>query len=599
MDINKRVRQLRSLMQEYGWDAVVVSGTDPHNSEYLPERWQQRKWISGFTGSYGTVVITDTHAGLWTDTRYFIQARLELEGTEFEIHPLRVPQAVDYPRWLADNMPPGAVVGIDGGCMSFREVQALQEALIPLHGSVDNKNDLLNTLWTDRPALPVTPVFVLENEYSGLDAKDKLEGLRETIGRAGCTHILLNGLDQIAWLFNIRSHDIPYNPVAISYALIGTEEATFFTTPGKINADVKQALNTRGIGTAPYASLAQALQELPKDSVIMADGNTLNYSTFTQLSAHLGLENIRDIPSPVILKKAIKNPIEINGFRKAFLSDGIAMERFFFWLETELEAGKTLTEQDASKKLSWIRSLSENAMGDSFQYISAYGPNAALPHYSHGTKAGSLLEKKGFYLIDSGGQYVSGTTDITRTIPLGPVSQTEREDYTIALKGMVALSTAVFLAGTKGTHLDMLAREPLWKHFRNYGHGTGHGIGHFLCVHEGPQDIRMTWKDQDLLPGMLTSNEPGLYREGSHGVRHENILLCNVLKENEFGQWLGFETMTLCHIDTSPLLPALLDSSEIVWLNAYNRHVFDTLSPFLTFTESAWLKQKTAPLPVP
>ncbi|NLA15380.1 MAG: M24 family metallopeptidase [Bacteroidales bacterium] len=598
-NVTGKIRQLRSLMDEQKWDAVVISGTDPHNSEYLPERWQQRKLISGFTGSYGTVVITKTHAGLWTDTRYFIQAAQELEDTEFTIHPLRVPGAVDYPQWLASEMQEDVVIGIDGSCMPYQEVEKLKKALAPIKGKVKDKTDFLTPLWPDRPPLPMNPVFILEEKYSGKEAHRKIEELRKKVHDAGCTHIVLNALDQIAWLFNIRSHDIPFNPVVISYALIGMEEATLFITPGKIGEKVEQSLAKQGIVTSPYGSLTNALQELPQEARVMTDGNTLSYSIFNQLVIHPGKENIHDFPSPVILEKAIKNQVEINGFRKAFLSDGVAMERFLFWLEKELEAGSLLTEKSVSKKLSWIRALSEEAMGDSFQSISAYGSNAALPHYNHGAEEGSLLEKKGLYLIDSGGQYLSGTTDITRTVPLGPLSPLEREDYTIALKGMMALSTAVFLSGTKGTHLDMLAREPLWKYYRNYGHGTGHGVGHFLCVHEGPQDIRMTWRDQDILPGMLTSNEPGLYREGSHGVRHENILLCQVLKENEFGEWLGFETMTLCHIDTSPLLIELLEDWEIKWLNNYNSHVFNTLSPLLTYEESLWLTQKTAPLPVP
>ena len=597
--IVSRIQALRSHMQKRNWDAVIVSGTDPHNSEYLPARWQQRKWISGFTGSYGTVVVTQTHAGLWTDTRYFIQARIELEGTGIELHPLRVPDAVDYPQWLRSHLSKDAVVAIEGGCMSYRETEALKKALAPIQGRVEASEDFLNTIWKDRPDLPMNPVYLLSEKYSGRSAKEKIAWLRETIHQTNCSHILLNGLDQIAWLFNIRSHDVPFNPVAISYALVSMDEAVFFITPGKTTERVVKQLQEQGVVLAPYASLPHVLQNLVRDSIVMTDGNTLSYTTFTQLTQHLGPDNVQDIPSPVILEKAIKNAVEIDGFKKAFLQDGIAMERFLYWLEKEIEAGNTPTEQEVSKKLSGIRALAEEAMGDSFQYISAYGPNAALPHYSHGAESGSKLEKKGLYLIDSGGQYLTGTTDITRTIPLGSLTHQEKEDYTVALKGMISLSTAVFLPGTKGTHLDMLAREPLWKFFRNYGHGTGHGIGHFLCVHEGPQDIRMTWRDQDIVPGMVTSNEPGIYREASHGVRHENILLCKTIKENEFGQWLGFETLTLCHIDTSAVLTELLERWEAEWLNTYNNRVFNTLSPFLTYDESVWLKQKTAPVSVP
>jgi Xaa-Pro aminopeptidase len=593
MNISEKVQALRMLMQEAGWDAAVISGTDPHGSEYLPERWQQRKWISGFTGSYGTVVITRDHAGLWTDTRYFIQSRRELEGTEFELHPLRIPDAVDYPEWLATKLRSGAVVGIDGECMTYRDAARLKKTLQGLNATLDNRPSFLNAIWKDRPGLPMNPVFILEEKYSGQATCEKLEHLRQQIKEEACTHILLNSLDQIAWLFNLRCHDIPFNPVAVSYALVDEKNATFFVTPGKVSENVNHVLREQGVSVMPYDSFPVVLQSLPPHTLIMADGNTLNYSTFQTLLTNC---SVQDVQSPVILDKAIKNAVETEGFRKAYLNDGIALERFFFWLERSLEKDVVLTETDAAKKLSWMRTLADGAMGDSFQYISAYGPNASLPHYAPNPETALTLEKKGLYLIDSGGHYLYGTTDITRTVPLGPLTQAERKDYTLALKGMIALSRAVFLKGTKGTHLDMLVRDPLWRHRINYGHGTGHGTGHFLCVHEGPQDIRMTWRDQDILPGMVTSNEPGIYREGSHGVRHENVLLCKLFEENEFGVWLGFETLTLCHIDTSPLLISLMEPSEVEWLNAYNRSVYSKLAPYLTYDESVWLEKKTAPV---
>ncbi|HHV02936.1 MAG: aminopeptidase P family N-terminal domain-containing protein [Bacteroidales bacterium] len=593
MNISDKIQALRLLMQEAGWDAAVISGTDPHGSEYLPERWQQRKWISGFTGSFGTVVITLTHAGLWTDTRYFIQSRRELEGTEFELHPLRVPNAVNYPEWLAANLTPGAVVGFDGECVTYREAEHLKQALKALNATIDNRPSFLDAIWNDRPELPLNSVFILEKKYSGKDTREKLERLRRQIEEQSCTHMLLSSLDQIAWLFNIRCHDIPYNPVAISYALVDEKNATLFITPGKISDNVNKILHAQGVSVMPYDSIPGVLQSLPAQTKIMADGDTLNYSAFQNLLINC---TVYDVQSPVILDKAIKNSVETEGFRKAFLYDGLAMERFFFWLERTLENDVPLTEIDAGKKLSWMRTLSQDAMGDSFGYISAYGANAALPHYNAVVGACSRLEKKGLYLIDSGSHYLYGTTDITRTVPLGPLSLLEKEDYTIALKGMIALSRAVFLKGTTGTHLDMLAKDPLWRHRRNYGHGTGHGIGHYLCVHEGPQDIRMNWKDQAILPGMVTSNEPGIYREGSHGVRHENILLCRELDINESGTWLGFETLTVCHIETSPVITSLMDRSEIEWLNDYNQSVYSKLAPFLTYEESSWLKNKTAPL---
>lgn len=596
MNISEKIAALRRLMKQQGWDAAVISGTDPHGSEYLPERWQQRKWISGFTGSFGTVVVTHTHAGLWTDTRYFIQARKELEGTEFELHPLRVPDAVDYPQWLAASLPAGSVTCIDGECMTYRQVQLLHQSVKVNSGSIVNRPSFLDEIGRDKSPLPLSPVYVLEPKYSGRETEDKIQWLRRELSTMGCSHILLSGLDQIAWLFNIRSHDILYNPVAIAYALVDSRYATLFITETKVGEGVKKTLRAQGVDIAPYESLTALLKGLSPDSVFMADGDTLNHSLFQFLLSRFSAAGVKDTPSPVILAKALKNPVETEGFRKAFLNDGLAMERFLFWLEKTLEQDIPLTEKDAADKLSWMRTLSPDAMGDSFQYIPAYGPNAALPHYSAAAASYTRLEKKGLFLIDSGGHYLYGTTDITRTIPLGPLTPLEKEDYTVALKGMIALSRAVFLKGTRGTHLDMLAKDPLWRYRRNYGHGTGHGIGHFLCVHEGPQDIRMTWKDQELLPGMVTSNEPGIYREGSHGVRHENILLCKELEENEFGRWLGFETLTLCHIDTSAIVVSLLERGEIEWLNRYNKSVYEKMVPYLTYEESRWLQQKTAAL---
>ncbi len=407
MNISDKIQALRLLMQEAGWDAAVISGTDPHGSEYLPERWQQRKWISGFTGSFGTVVITLTHAGLWTDTRYFIQSRRELEGTEFELHPLRVPNAVNYPEWLAANLTPGAVVGFDGECVTYREAEHLKQALKALNATIDNRPSFLDAIWNDRPELPLNSVFILEKKYSGKDTREKLERLRRQIEEQSCTHMLLSSLDQIAWLFNIRCHDIPYNPVAISYALVDEKNATLFITPGKISDNVNKILHAQGVSVMPYDSIPGVLQSLPAQTKIMADGDTLNYSAFQNLLINC---TVYDVQSPVILDKAIKNSVETEGFRKAFLYDGLAMERFFFWLERTLENDVPLTEIDAGKKLSWMRTLSQDAMGDSFGYISAYGANAALPHYNAVVGACSRLEKKGLYLIDSGSHYLYGTT---------------------------------------------------------------------------------------------------------------------------------------------------------------------------------------------
>ncbi len=597
MNIPERIEALRRLMTLHHWDAAVISGTDPHAGEYLPERWQQRRWISGFTGSYGTVVVTPTQAGLWTDTRYFIQAAKELEGNGIELHKLRVPGAVDYPAWLAGILPQNGVVGIDGLCFSVAATRDLAVALAPVQGRIENLPDFLDAIWTDRPGVPLNPLFLLDVNYSGRSAADKLARLREQMASEHCTHFILNSLDQIAWLFNLRCQDVSYNPVAISYALVDSQKAVLYILPQKVGHTVRQLLEAEGITTAPYDRLLADLSQIPADSRVWMDGSCMNFAVYNTLKAHCG-EGLVDKTSPVLLDKALKNPVEIEGFRLAYLKDGIALTRFFRWLEHTVRADIEVTEWDAAAKLSALRAQADEAMGDSFHYISAWGPNAALPHYFPTQTQCCCLEKKGLYLIDSGGQYLHGTTDITRTIPLGPLTELEREDYTLVLKGMIALSTAVFLKGTHGTNLDILPRLPLWKAGRNYGHGTGHGIGHYLCVHEGPQDIRLAWRDQPVLPGMVTSNEPGMYREGLHGVRHENVVLCVEANpaSNEFGDWLQFETLTLCYIDTTPLLKELMTAEETDWLNRYNRHVYDTLCPYLEPEEKEWLESKTLPL---
>lgn len=589
MTIHEKLSALRDIMEREGLDAYIVSGTDPHNSEYLPEAWQQRRWISGFTGSFGTVVITREQAGLWTDTRYFIQAAQELAGTGIEMHRLRVPDAVDYPEWLAACLPEKARVGIDSFCMSVSEVERLKGCLSPKNISVAEKTDLLGEIWLDRPSLPENPVFLLDTQYAGIEAAEKIAGIRRSLEENHADYMVFSALDEIAWLYNIRCHDVSYNPVAISYAVVGKEKAWLFVKPVKIPSAVARVLEQNGIEIRDYHHLFLFIEELPKDSRFCADTATLNYAVYNKLSAQ---GRVIAQTSPVVLQKAVKNAVEIEGFKKACIQDGVAMVRFFCWLENSL-GKQPVSETAAADRLSAFRAESPDYISDSFHTISAYGPNAALPHYSAVPGKDTLLEPKGLYLVDSGGQYWFGTTDITRTVPLGPLTELEKEDYTLVLKGMIALNRCIFPKGTAGANIDILARQPLWSHFRNYGHGTGHGIGHFLCVHEGPQDIRQNWRNQTLVPGMVTSDEPGMYREGQHGVRHENIIVCVPLETNEFGEWYGFETLTLCYFDTSALLPELLNEEEKHWLNTYHRTVYDKLAPLLSPEEAEWLKHKT------
>lgn len=597
-----RIGLLRKLMQEEGWDAVVVSGSDPHNSEYPAPRWKQVEWLSGFTGEAGEMVVTRDHAGLWTDSRYFIQAIDELSGSGAALHKTRVPGAVGIPEWLSEH---AHRVALDGSTFTVDAVRHIESAL---GCKVVDAPDLWSRIWPDRPPVPSTPVITLDDETTGESRHQKILWLRKFLMTSGCDAILLSSLDEIAWLLNVRAQDIEYNPLVISYLLVTMDEVLWFAEKGDCPAsdpdtvDSITELSADGVAVCGYDDLVQGLSSAVSDLVsegtsrIFIDPSTLNYDIFSQLRDCVGDGDIVEGTSPVILRKAVKNPVEISGIREAFHADGIAMERFLFWLEKSLESGASVSEHDASDKLSSLRSEISGYRGDSFRTISAYGRNAALPHYSTPEYGSAPILRRGLYLTDSGGQYVFGTTDITRTVPVGECSDLEKEDYTLVLKGMIGLASAVFPEGTAGCQLDCLARIPMWRSNRNFGHGTGHGVGFYLCVHEGPQDIRQNFNTQALVPGMVTSDEPGIYREGMHGIRHENILLCESRGKNDFGSWLGFETLTLCHIDTSPVLRELMTSEELDWLNRYNARVFDILSPDLDAETAAWLRKKTLPV---
>lgn len=602
----ERLASLRSLMRSRGYDAVVLCGADPHGSEYLADRWKQVEWLSGFSGEAGDVAVTLDHAGLWTDTRYFIQAVQELEGSGFELHKLRVPGAVRIPEWLAAHDfgkedGESVVIAVDGLCQSVRSVQEIKAAF-PVPVRIVSVPDLIEALWRDRPAIPCTSVITLGEELCGESRESRLRWLRKFLMQKECDAILLTALDEIAWLLNVRGSDIDYNPYVISYLLVTMDGADWyvrkdaFAAPDPETEDSFYELQADGVRILGYDELELTLSGLSdEDGIgrIYVDPATLNYSLYSLLTDEGLGATVVEGPSPVPLRKAVKNRVEINGMREIHVEDGLAVERFLYWLENELEAGERVDEWEAARKLDGFRSAIPGWRGPSFETISAWAENAALPHYRTPSSGGAEIGASGLYLVDSGGQYFSGTTDITRTVPTGPCTPLEREDYTLALKGMIALSMAVFPRGTAGCQLDVLARNALWQNKRNFGHGTGHGVGFFLGVHEGPQDIRQNFNTQPLLPGMITSVEPGIYREGRHGVRHENLVLCVEAGSNEFGDWLRFEPLTLCHFDTSILLVDRLTEAERDWLNAYHERVWRTLSPRLGPEISAWLRDKT------
>ena len=594
--IKERIEELRRMMAEWGWDAAVTVGEDPHNSEYTPLRWCQRQFISGFTGAAGVVVITKDHAGLWTDSRYWIQAARELEGSGIELHKMISVEDKDWIKWIVDAVSTGGKVGIDGLCMSMGEAMKLSDAVAVKGASVVSKPDYLEALWPDRPLLPQGAVWLHEDRYAGRSRSEKLEWLRGELNAKGCRYMFLNCLDQIAWLLNIRSNDVEYCPFVISFALVGPDSVELFSEKLKFGTDILSELEKANVRVHPYGEAGSFMGSLKADGKILIDAGSLNFETGKAIACSFGQENMVSGESPVEMAKSVKNEVEIEGFRKAYIQDGIVQTRFFKWLDESVASGLKITESDASDKLHELRAAMPDFLDESFETISAYGQNAALPHYSTVRGQDAVLEPHGLYLNDSGAHYKYGTTDITRTVPLGPLTDLEREDYTLDMMAMIDLAMAVFPDGTPGCRIDAIARRPLWQAMRNFGHGTGHGVGNVLSVHEGPQSIRQNLKAQPLLPGMITSDEPGIYREGYHGIRHENMILCVGKGENEFGRWLGFETLTMTYLDTAPLIVSIMNNSEIDWLNNFNNAVYNEVSPYLTESEKDWLRRKTNPI---
>ncbi len=599
----ERIAALRALMEARGWDAVVFSGSDPHSSEYPAARWKQVEWLTGFTGEAGDLVITMNHAGLWTDSRYFIQALTQLEGTGVELHKTRIPGAVSIPQWLSDK---AKTVAVDGLCWNVSAVKEISDALGE-EGTVVDVPDMLDELWEGRPHIPMTPITTLDvDTFGGTVRRDKISWLRKWMLIKGVDRMLLTSLDEIAWMLNVRACDIDYNPLVISYLLISHDSVRWFVkksvAEGYSDPDTLDSfseIEMDDVVVDDYDAVFFGLSDFSEEQspvTLFVDPSTLNHHLYTYIQDSYPSERIVTGTSPVILEKSVKTESEIENLRQTHVDDGVAMEKFLYWLEKEVEAGVPVTEWDASERLTEFRAEIPGYRGNSFENISAYGPGAALPHYSTPKEGSAVIRPFGLYLVDSGGQYLTGTTDITRTVPMGECTQMEMEDYTLVLKGMIDLSMAVFPKGTAGCQIDSIARMPLWKAKRNFGHGTGHGVGYYLCVHEGPQSIRYQYNPQPLLPGMVTSNEPALYREGMHGVRHENIVLCREAGESEFGEWLDFETLTCCHIDTSAVLPELLGPEALAWLNEYNEWVYQRLSPNLSCEVAEWLRAKTLPL---
>ena len=595
----QRIEALRALMRENHWDIVILTGSDPHASECPAPRWKQVEWLSGFTGEAGDIVVTENHAGLWTDTRFFIQAKRQLEGTGIVLHKMRVPEQVPIPQWIASLGLDEPCIAIDGLCQTMDDIRTLREA-VP-GAVIFPVPDLMDALWENRPAIPTSPIITLGEDLVGESRESKLGWLRKWLVMQEYEAILLSSLDEIAWLLNVRGADIEYNPLVISYLLVTLEEVQWFVRKdafASVDPDTQDSfeeLQADGIQIRDYSDVSFALQSLKAGGVDVLCVDPASTSVYLREAIEEGesVPLVFEKPSPVAMRKSVKNPVEISGMREAHLEDGLVMEQFLYWLSSR--AGQ-VNEWEASQYMHSLRAQVSGFRGESFETISAYGPSAALPHFSTPSEGSALIEAKGLYLVDSGGQYLFGTTDITRTVPMGPCTALEREDYTICLRGHIGLSKAIFPRGTACCRIDALAREPLWQARRNFGHGTGHGVGFFLGVHESPVDLRQNLNSTPLEPGMVITDEPGIYREGMHGVRHENLLLVRPVGDNEFGSWLGFEPLTLCHFDTSCLEVSLLTPAERDWLNAYNERVYRELSPRLPAEVTAWLRSKTLPV---
>lgn len=591
-NIPERIAALREAMKQHKIDAYIIPTSDPHMSEYPADCWKYREWISGFTGSARTVIITADKAGLWTDSRYFLQASTQLEGTGIELFKMMLPETPTIPEFLTHELKEGQTVGLNGETYSLADARSLEKALAEKEIKLNTNASLIDPIWKERPAIPEAPMFEMPIELSGKSTEDKLIDINKMLHKAGADCTILSALDEVAWTFNIRGTDVAYNPVVISYAFVSEKESVLFVNPKKIPAEIAEHLKKEGVTLADYGMLATFLSRLPEQTRVFIDSKRTNVAIYNALpKSSILIEGT----SPANHLKSIKNETEIKGFRNAVLKDGIAMTKFYFWLEKMLKAGEKVTELSAAAKLTALRSEQPQYVMDSFASISSYGPHGAVVHYSPTPETDTELKTDSLYLLDSGAQYLDGTTDITRTIALcDEPSEQMKKDFTRALKGTIGIAKCKFPAGIRGCLIDAFARKALWDAGINYLHGTCHGIGHCLNVHEGPQSIRMEENPVILEPGMVMSDEPAMYRPGEYGIRTENMILIRKDSETEFGKFLGFETLTLCYIDTKLVIPSMLSVREHAWLNKYHQMVYDLVSPHLTEEEKAWLKEKTA-----
>ena len=600
--ISEKIGALRELMRREGLGAFIFPSTDPHNSEYVADHWKGREWISGFNGSAGTAVVTMTSAALWTDSRYFIAAAEQLQGTEFVLMKERIAGTPTIPEWIGTqlsalnsqrsslNSHRSTEVGIDGSVMTAAAVEQLVAELRSEGGLTLRTNiDPLRTIWTDRPPLPTAPIEIQPMQYAGKSARDKIAEIRNALRKEHADGMLVAALDDIAWTLNLRGSDVHCNPVFVSYLLIDSKKATLFVDKRKVTPAVADYLSNEGVSVADYDKVGQGLKDYFEYNILISP-DEVNYTLYNKVEREIVCR-----PSPIPYLKAVKNEAEIEGFRQSQIRDGVAMVKFLRWLKPAVEAGGQ-TEMSVDARLTALRAEQSLFRGISFDTIAGYEEHGAIVHYEATEETDAALKAEGLLLLDSGAQYQDGTTDITRTIALGRVTEEQRHVYTLVLKGHIQLAMLCFPDGASGTQLDALARKDMWAEGMNFLHGTGHGVGSYLCVHEGPQQIRMEYRPAKFHAGMTVTNEPGIYLEGRFGVRIENLMIAMPYKTTAFGDFLQFETLTLCPIDTAPIDVEMLTEDEIQWLDNYHKMVFHRLSPHLDGEDVAWLREATKPL---
>ncbi|MBC8441792.1 MAG: aminopeptidase P family protein [Deltaproteobacteria bacterium] len=592
MNTNEKIDCIRQLMRDSNISAVIIPSNDPHQSEYVAEHWQARKWITGFSGSAGTSVITSEHAILWTDFRYYLQAEKQISGSLFELFKMGEPDVPTVEKWLADTLKSGDTIGIDGNMFSMADVKKVTAEIEAKGLCLNTGIDFITELWKDRPVRPNSQAFSLSEKYTGKSRGDKFREIRRQMDALGASYHLMATLDDIAWTLNLRGKDVHTNPVNIAFVLIAPEKVFLFVSKEKVNDALVGELNRDGIDILDYQDIYASLLKIQDDGIILVDPGNTNYRLYQSINKKC---KIIENSNPAIALKTIKNDIEINHLRQTVIKDGVAVVSFLFWLE-HLPDDERITEISAADKLYGFRKKQDLFVDNSFDPIMAFQDHSAMCHYSATLETNVAISDTGMFLTDSGGNYLTGTTDITRTIFQGEPSKQQITDYTLVLKGHIAVATTLFPKGTKGFQIDTLSRQYLWKQGMDFGHGTGHGVGFFLCVHEGPARISPHPVDVKLEKGMVLTNEPGLYREGAYGIRLENMILVDQAFENEFGIFMKFETLTNCHFERNLIDPNLLSKDEKDWINTYHAKVYEKLSPSLDKDVASWFKEKTRPI---